>query len=59
MKSDSNKCVNVQKIHREEIHKYVIGDITFLVRAINKNENFDLVLERLKTVVINHTDTKI
>lgn len=59
MKSNSNKCVNVQKIHKEEIHRYTIGGTKYYVRVINKNENFCHVTERLKAVVINHADTKI
>ena len=59
MKTNSNKCANVKKIHKEEIHQYTIGGTKYFVRVINKNENFCLVTEKLKNVVINHTDTKI
>lgn len=58
MKSNSNKCANVKKIHKEETHKYLIGGTRFYVRVINKNENIGPVMERLKSVVINHADTE-
>lgn len=58
LKSNSNKCANVKKIHNEEIHKYLIGGTKFYVRVINKNENIGPVMERLKSVVINHADTE-
>jgi len=59
LKNNSNECVNVQKIHKREIHKYLIGNTHFTVSIINKNENPRLVLERLKSVVVNHTDIKV
>ncbi|MDE6519999.1 MAG: hypothetical protein K2K91_06000 [Ruminococcus sp.] len=49
--NNSNKCVNTPKI---EVHTYTIGDINFTVRLINKNQNPEAVLKRLKQVAINH-----
>lgn len=54
-KSNSIKCVNM---HREELHIYTIGNTKFSVRVINKNQNPDYVLKRLKLIVINHMNTK-
>lgn len=55
MDNNSNKCVNVQK---KETHEYNLGDTRFIVRVVNKNENTQAVKDRLKSVIINHTDTK-
>lgn len=53
--NNSIKCVNNQ---REELHHYTIGNVKFTVRVINKNQNPDFVLKRLKLIAINHIDTK-
>lgn len=55
MDKNSNKCVNIQN---EEIHEYVLRDVKFIVRTINKNENPEVVFSRLKSVIVNHADTK-
>lgn len=56
--SSNNKCVNTPKIINEEIHTYNIRDIKFVVRVINKNQNPEAVLKRLKLIAINHINTK-
>lgn len=53
--NSNNKCVNVQK---KETHEYTIGDTRFIVRVVNKNENTQAVKNRLKSVIVNHSDTK-
>lgn len=54
-KSNSIKCVNTRQ---EELHLYTIGNTKFSVRVINKNQNPDSVLKRLKLIAINHMNTK-
>lgn len=53
--NNSIKCVKNQ---REELHQYIIGNVKFTVRVINKNQNPDFVLKRLKSIAINHINTK-
>lgn len=48
---NSKKCVNTQQI---EVHTYTLGDINFTVRLINRNQNPEAVINRLKQVAINH-----
>lgn len=55
IENNSIKCVNT---HKEELHVYTIGNTKFTVRVINKNQNPDSVLKRLKKVAINHIHTK-
>lgn len=55
IENNSIKCVNT---HKEELHVYTIGNTKFIVRVINKNQNPDSVLKRLKKIVINHIHTK-
>ena len=54
-KLNSNEFVNDEKIF---IHPYKIGDTTFIVTVRRKNNDPKTIMEKLKSVVINHSETK-
>ena len=54
-KYNSNKCVNVYK---KETHEYSFGSTKYIVSVFNKTNDTQAVKNKLKSVIVNHADTK-
>lgn len=55
IKSNSNEFVNVEEKY---VHEYIVNDKKFIVTVSRKNTNSKNVMQKLKQIVINHSDTE-
>ena len=52
IKSNSNEFVNVQK----QVREYMVGNKKYVVTVSRKTSDPEIVMKKLKQIVINHSD---
>ena len=52
IKSNSNEFVNVQK----QVREYMVGNKKYIVTVSRKTSDPEIVMKKLKQIVINHSD---